>query len=121
MNETSFTQPASLPLRWVVANMDPVQDQKDGYKAFPGSSAFSDFRLKRLEKAIGAQDLQAIWVHYVSSKQELLPDQVTVLDQLLDYGTYPEPTSELYGGFMTFAPEWLTGSPNLDTSNWMYL
>ena len=28
---------------------------------------------------------------------------------------------ELYGGFMTFAPEWLTGSPNLDTSNFMYL
>ncbi|KAF2085231.1 Emopamil-binding protein [Saccharata proteae CBS 121410] len=28
---------------------------------------------------------------------------------------------ELYGGFMTFAPEWLSGSPNLDTSNWMYL
>lgn len=23
-------------------------------------------------------------------------------------------------GWMTFAPEWLTGSPNLDTSNWMY-
>jgi len=22
---------------------------------------------------------------------------------------------------MTFVPEWLTGSPNLDTSNWMYL
>ena len=22
---------------------------------------------------------------------------------------------------MTFAPEWLTGSPNLDTSNFMYL
>ncbi|GAB7340005.1 hypothetical protein MBLNU457_6513t1 [Dothideomycetes sp. NU457] len=30
-------------------------------------------------------------------------------------------TGELYGGFMTFAPEWLTGSPNLDTSNFMYL
>ncbi|OCK99118.1 Emopamil-binding protein, partial [Cenococcum geophilum 1.58] len=30
-------------------------------------------------------------------------------------------TAELYGGFMTFAPEWLSGSPNLDTSNWMYL
>jgi len=28
---------------------------------------------------------------------------------------------ELYGGFMTFAPEWLSGSPNLDTSNFMYL
>lgn len=29
-------------------------------------------------------------------------------------------TAELYGGFMTFAPEWLSGSPNLDTSNFMY-
>ncbi|KEQ79569.1 Emopamil-binding protein [Aureobasidium pullulans] len=27
---------------------------------------------------------------------------------------------ELYGGFMTFVPEWLSGSPNLVTSNWMY-
>lgn len=27
---------------------------------------------------------------------------------------------EIYGGFMTFAPEWLTGSVNLDTSNAMY-
>ncbi|WZH45071.1 Emopamil-binding protein [Fusarium acuminatum] len=30
-------------------------------------------------------------------------------------------TCELYGGFMTFCPEWLVGSPNLDTSNFMYL
>ncbi|OSD07261.1 Emopamil-binding protein [Trametes coccinea BRFM310] len=34
-------------------------------------------------------------------------------------------TSELYGGWMTFCPEWLTGSPSLDTSNalflWVYL
>jgi hypothetical protein len=46
-------------------------------------------------------------------------------------------TGELYGGmmlktrfkallmhipgFMTFAPEWLAGNPNLDGSNWMYL
>ncbi|TDL16235.1 Emopamil-binding protein [Rickenella mellea] len=34
-------------------------------------------------------------------------------------------TAELYGGFMTFSPEWLTGSANLDTSNplymWVYL
>lgn len=29
-------------------------------------------------------------------------------------------TGELYGGFMTFAPEWLSGSPNLNTSNFMY-
>ncbi|KAI0266084.1 Emopamil-binding protein [Gloeopeniophorella convolvens] len=34
-------------------------------------------------------------------------------------------TAELYGGWMTFCPEWLTGSPSLDTSNalffWVYL
>ncbi|PVI06357.1 Emopamil-binding protein [Periconia macrospinosa] len=30
-------------------------------------------------------------------------------------------TAELYGGWMTFAPEWFTGSPNLDTSNWMFM
>jgi hypothetical protein len=30
-------------------------------------------------------------------------------------------TMELYGGFITFAPEWLSGNANLDTSNWMYL
>ncbi|CAK4034963.1 Emopamil-binding -like [Lecanosticta acicola] len=30
-------------------------------------------------------------------------------------------TGELYGGFMTFAPEWLSGNANLDASNWMYL
>ncbi|KUI71030.1 Emopamil-binding protein-like [Cytospora mali] len=29
-------------------------------------------------------------------------------------------TAELYGGFMTFCPEWLTGNQYLDTSNWMY-
>ncbi|RDL35409.1 uncharacterized protein BP5553_07340 [Venustampulla echinocandica] len=30
-------------------------------------------------------------------------------------------TGELYGGFMTFAPEWLTGNQNLDSSNFMFL
>ncbi|GES57284.1 EBP domain protein [Aspergillus terreus] len=30
-------------------------------------------------------------------------------------------TAELYGGFMTFAPEWLTASAQLDTSNPVYL
>ncbi|KAK5658497.1 hypothetical protein OQA88_1889 [Cercophora sp. LCS_1] len=30
-------------------------------------------------------------------------------------------TAELYGGFMTFCPEWLVGSINLDTSNFMYM
>jgi len=34
-------------------------------------------------------------------------------------------TAELYGGWMTFCPEWLTGNPSLDASNvldfWVYL
>ncbi|PHH63434.1 hypothetical protein CDD81_5813 [Ophiocordyceps australis] len=30
-------------------------------------------------------------------------------------------TAELYGGFMTFCPEWLTGNTNLDGSNFMYM
>jgi len=30
-------------------------------------------------------------------------------------------TAELYGGWMTFCPEWLTGNPHLDTSNALYL
>ncbi|EKM79091.1 hypothetical protein AGABI1DRAFT_84990 [Agaricus bisporus var. burnettii JB137-S8] len=30
-------------------------------------------------------------------------------------------TAELYGGFMTFCPDWLIGSPNLNTSNWLHL
>ncbi|XP_004844210.1 emopamil-binding protein-like [Heterocephalus glaber] len=27
---------------------------------------------------------------------------------------------ELYGGWMTFCPEWLMGSPNLNTNSWLY-
>lgn len=30
-------------------------------------------------------------------------------------------TAELYGGFMTFGPEWLTGSTQLETGNAVYL
>ncbi|XP_008323634.1 emopamil-binding protein-like [Cynoglossus semilaevis] len=28
---------------------------------------------------------------------------------------------ELYGGWMTFCPDWLEGSPHLDTAHWLYL
>ncbi|VDB91888.1 unnamed protein product [Peniophora sp. CBMAI 1063] len=30
-------------------------------------------------------------------------------------------TGELYGGWMTFCPEWLTASPSLATHHWLYL
>ncbi|SCZ96497.1 BZ3500_MvSof-1268-A1-R1_Chr8-2g10236 [Microbotryum saponariae] len=29
-------------------------------------------------------------------------------------------TAELYGGFMTFCPEWITGNQNLHTGNWLH-
>ncbi|GAA6064001.1 hypothetical protein JCM10212_000155 [Sporobolomyces blumeae] len=29
-------------------------------------------------------------------------------------------TAEIYGGWMTFVPEWITGSPSLNTSYWLY-
>nr|XP_004659935.1 emopamil-binding protein-like [Jaculus jaculus] len=29
-------------------------------------------------------------------------------------------TCELYGGWMTFFPEWLIGSPSLNTNSWLY-
>lgn len=28
--------------------------------------------------------------------------------------------AEIYGGWMTFSPEWISGNPNLVTENWMY-
>ncbi|GAA5851834.1 hypothetical protein JCM8547_000072 [Rhodosporidiobolus lusitaniae] len=28
--------------------------------------------------------------------------------------------AELYGGWMTFVPEWVSGSPSLNTSHWLY-
>lgn len=74
-----------------------MQNPQGAYRAFPGSSAFSDFRLQRLQAAIGATDLQSIWVHYVSSKQQLLDEQISTLDQLLEYGSYPDQKNELYG------------------------
>ncbi|XP_054837710.1 emopamil-binding protein-like [Eublepharis macularius] len=29
--------------------------------------------------------------------------------------------TEIYGGWMTFGPEWLIGSPSLNTSHWLYV
>lgn len=69
----------------------------EAYRTFPGSAAFSDFRLARLAKAIGATSVQAIWVHYVASYQTLLAEQISVLDHLLEYGSYPDSTDALYG------------------------
>ena len=76
---------------------------QEAYRAFPGSATFSDFRLERLANAIGATDIQAIWIHYVNSYDTLLDDQISVLDQILEYGSYPDSTDPLYGALIRAA------------------
>nr|POE87310.1 phosphoribosylformylglycinamidine synthase [Quercus suber] len=83
------------------------------YRAFPGSAAFSEFRLQRLATAIKARSLQAIWVHYVSSHHTLLAEQISILDQLLEYGSYPDSTDPLYGALLKTL---VSGSPHNDPS-----
>lgn len=90
-----------------------MQNAQEAYRAFPGSSAFSDFRLKRLATAIGAKDLQAVWVHYVASYRELLAEQISILDQLLEYGDYPPSTDPLYAASLKAI---INGQPPDDSS-----
>ncbi|KJX96312.1 phosphoribosylformylglycinamidine synthase like protein [Zymoseptoria brevis] len=77
-----------------------MQETETAYRAFPGSSAFSEFRLKRIAAAIGAKELQSIFVHYVASHEELRADQISVLDQLLEYGSYPDSNNKLYDSLL---------------------
>lgn len=53
----------------------------------------------------------ALWICYGISKR----------DYRVAFWMIVLATGELYGGFMTFAPEWLTGNKNLDGSNFMFL
>lgn len=50
-------------------------------------------------------------VRVLSVGSSFLQDDIWLL---LDVGLL------VIAGFMTFMPEWLSGSPNLDTSNFMY-
>ncbi|KAH9060458.1 Emopamil-binding protein [Lactarius vividus] len=55
----------------------------------------------------------------------LIVYQIVRRDPVRHYWIVVLSTAELYGGWMTFCPEWLTGSPSLNTSNplflWVYL
>ena len=37
------------------------------------------------------------------------------------YFTFCTNQDNIFVGYMTFVPEWLVGSPSLNTSNWLYL
>ena len=53
--------------------------------AIPGSSAFSDFRSQAIASNIGAADVRARWIHYVSLESQLGKEELEVLEQLLTY------------------------------------
>ncbi|KAL6703431.1 phosphoribosylformylglycinamidine synthase [Coniothyrium glycines] len=59
------------------------------YLVLPGSAAHSDHRLQRLAAQIGATQVRSLWLHFVNPLQELRPDQLATLQQILHYGEYP--------------------------------
>lgn len=59
------------------------------YLALPGSTAYPEFRLARIANAIGATEVRALWVHYVSPVKEITEREQQILDQLLKYGDAP--------------------------------
>ncbi|KAI9685117.1 MAG: hypothetical protein M1822_004704 [Bathelium mastoideum] len=76
-----------------------MAEQSEEYLLLPGSLAYSRFRLNHLAKSIGAQDVQAIWVHYIKpqfSVEDIGGDAIKILEQLLQYGDYPRNQDPLY-------------------------
>lgn len=65
------------------------------YLILPGSAAHSDFRLQRLAQDIGAKEVQSIWLHFVNPLKDLNAEEVKTLQQILDYGEYPDTHSRL--------------------------
>ncbi|KAK3109591.1 hypothetical protein LTR53_016989 [Teratosphaeriaceae sp. CCFEE 6253] len=119
-NET-FASPYLPPNVYVLGHADRI------YGADYGTSPFSALwrEYAKADKRWGGSDLtvislelltvfvagpMAIWICVCLRQQR--PDTWFWMVVLA--------TGELYGGFMTFNPEWLCGSPNLDTSNAMY-
>ncbi|KAM8975719.1 emopamil-binding protein-like [Pelodytes ibericus] len=103
------------------------------YLSLAGTVATSDSMMASLWKEYGKADSR--WLHSDPTivSLELL---TVVLDGLLalaliyaiikdkHYRHFVQITlcvCELYGGWMTFCPDWLLGSPSLNTANWLYL
>jgi len=65
------------------------------YLILPGSNAFSDFRVARLARGIGAKEVRGVWIHYVNPRRELNEDEISILKQILSYGEDPSTTDRL--------------------------
>ncbi|XP_070263574.1 emopamil-binding protein-like [Myotis yumanensis] len=102
------------------------------YLSFMGNIADSDSFIASLWKEYGKAD--ARWVNFdptIVSVEILTVVLDGSLALVLMYAIVKEKyyrhfiqitlcVCELYGGWMTFSPEWLMGSPNLNTNNWLY-
>src|SRR3954453_16814076 len=67
-------------------SLDTMPSEVGQVLAIPGSSAFSDFRSQAIASNIGAADVRARWIHYVSLEAQVRKEEVEVLEQLLTYG-----------------------------------
>ncbi|KAI9736974.1 MAG: hypothetical protein M1834_000563 [Cirrosporium novae-zelandiae] len=81
-----------------------------------GGSDLSLISLEILTAAIAGPGALFICYLLVKSKGQAFQNSAT-----LWFTAVVVAWGEIYGSFITFAPEWLSGSPNLDTSNWMYM
>lgn len=102
------------------------------YLSLVGNVANSDGLIASLWKEYGKAD--ARWVYFdptIVSVEILTVTLDGSLALFLIYAIVEEKhyrhflqitlcVCELYGCWMTFLPEWLTRSPNLNTSNWLY-
>ncbi|EPQ54572.1 Emopamil-binding protein [Gloeophyllum trabeum ATCC 11539] len=97
--------------RQVNTSVGPFAEMWKEYARADFRWGFSDPTVVSLEilTVLGAGPL-CCWIIY----------QVVRDDPARHYWIVVLSTAELYGGWMTFCPEWLTGSPNLDTSNPLY-
>ncbi|KAL1932819.1 hypothetical protein VTP01DRAFT_8497 [Rhizomucor pusillus] len=72
---------------------------------------FADPTIVALEiLTVFAVGLMCVYIMYLLAKD----------DPRRHYWITVASVAELYGGWMTFTPEWLIGSPYLNTSNWLY-
>uniref|UniRef100_A0A8I3PHJ6 EBP like n=1 Tax=Canis lupus familiaris TaxID=9615 RepID=A0A8I3PHJ6_CANLF len=102
------------------------------YLSFAGSVADSEGLIASLWKEYGKADARWLYFDPTIVSLEVL---TVVLDGslalVLVYAIVTEKyyrhfiqvtlcVCELYGGWMTFVPDWLVGSPNLNTDDWLY-
>jgi len=98
--------------RTVNSSVGPFAELWKEYARADFRWGFSDSTVVSLEilTVLGAGPLCGLILYQLAKKDPARHYWIVVLS-----------TAELYGGWMTFCPEWLTGSPNLDTSNPLYL